>query len=369
MSVLFDPVSVGELRLKNRFVRSATNDYLARPDGSISAHQMALYRDLAAGGVGLIITGHAYVQHPLGRASVNQNGIYDDRFIAGYRKLADTVHAAGAALVLQISHAGRQTPPDWPADQVPVAPSAVRERPSGRTPRALSEEEIWSLIDAFVAGMVRGKTAGCDGVQLHVAHGYLLSAFLSPYTNRRTDAWGGSLANRCRILREIVTRGRQAVGDGYPVLVKLNSTDGFGGEGYLTPSDVVAAAHSLGEWGVNAIEVSGGHREATGVMSRPGVLAVEQEAYFADAARALKTAVDVPIILVGGLRSLSVMGDVVASGAADLVALSRPLICEPDLVNRLRAGQAKAICTSCNACFNPAGLRCRRPKEMVPDTN
>ena len=209
--------------------------------------------------------------------------------------------------------------------------------------------------------MVRAKAAGCDGVQLHIAHGYLLSAFLSPYTNRRTDAWGGGLENRCRIVREILTRGRRVVGDVYPVLVKINSTDGFVGEGYLTPADVLAATRCLVEWGVHAIEVSGGHREAKGVMSRPKVLEVEQEAYFADAARAAKAAVNVPVVLVGGLRSLSVMEDVVASGVADLVALSRPFVCEPDLVNRFRAGQPKAACPSCNACFNPAGLRCRRP--------
>lgn len=361
MSVLFDPVTVGGLHLKNRFVRSATHDYLGEPDGTISQAQMDLYRDLAVGGVGLIVTGHAYVQHPLGRASVNQNAIYDDRFIEGYRKLADGMHAEGAALVLQISRAGRQTPPDWPDDQAPVAPSAVREGQTGRTPRALTEEEIWSLIEAYAAAMVRAKAAGCDGVQLHIAHGYLLSAFLSPYTNRRTDAWGGSIENRCRILREIVTRGRRVVGDSYPVLVKINSTDGFVGDGYLTLSDTVAAVRSLVAWGVSAVEVSGGHREARSVMSRPGIKGPEQEAYFADAARALKAAVNVPVILVGGLRSLSVMEHAVASGAADLVALSRPLISEPDLVNRFRAGQAKAICSSCNACFNPAGLRCRRP--------
>ena len=206
-----------------------------------------------------------------------------------------------------------------------MAPSAVREGTTGRTPRALTEAEIWSLIDAYVAAMVRAKAAGCDEVQLHIAHGYLLSAFLSPYTNRRTDAWGGSLENRCRILREIVTRSRRVMGEAYPVLVKINSTDGFAGEGYLTLADVVAAARGLVEWGVSAIEVSGGHRVAKGVMSRLKGLQVEQEAYVADAARAVKAAVNVPVILVGGLRSLSVMEDVVASGVADLVALSRPL--------------------------------------------
>jgi 2,4-dienoyl-CoA reductase-like NADH-dependent reductase (Old Yellow Enzyme family) len=322
---------------------------------------MGLYRELAVGGVGLIVSGHSYVQHPLGRASVNQNALYDDRFIEGYRRLADMVRAEGAAFVLQISHAGRQTPQDWPDHLTPVAPSAVREGQTGRTPRALTDEEIWSLIDAYVAAMARAKAAGCDGVQLHIAHGYLLSAFLSPHTNRRTDAWGGSLENRCRILQEIVTRGRRAVGPVFPVLAKVNTTDGFAGEGYLTLADVVTAVRWLAAWGVNAVEVSGGHREAKGVMSRTDVETPEQEAYFAGAARAVKAAMDVPVILVGGLRSLSVMEQVVASGTADLVALSRPFVCEPDLVNRLRAGQAGAICSSCNACFNPAGLQCRRP--------
>lgn len=243
--------------------------------------------------------------------------------------------------------------------QVPVAPSAVRDGSTDLTPRALTEEEIWSLIDAHAAAMGRAKAAGCDGVQIHIAHGYLLSCFLSPYTNRRTDRWGGSLENRCRILQEIMARGRRAVGDKYPVLVKLNSTDGFAGDGYLTLPDAVAAARALAAWGACAIEVSGGHRETRGVILRPGILRREQEAYFTEGARAVKAAVDVPVILVGGLRSLAVMEEAVASGAADLVALLRPFVREPDLVNRLQKGQAKSACVSCNACANPTGLKCR----------
>jgi 2,4-dienoyl-CoA reductase-like NADH-dependent reductase (Old Yellow Enzyme family) len=361
MSVLFQPVTIGTLRLRNRFVRSATQDYLGHPDGVISDQQILLYQDLAAGGVGLIITGHAYVQHPLGRASVNQNAIHADRFIEGYRRLAKAVHAAGAALILQVSHAGRQTPPDWPADLVPVAPSAIPDGSTGRTPRPLTDEEIWSLIDAYAGAMGRARAAGCDGVQLHIAHGYLLSAFLSPYTNRRTDQWGGSLANRCRILREILARGRRLVGDAYPVLAKLNTTDGIDGEGALTLADAVDTARLLVEWGVDAIEVSGGHREFKGVMSRPKILTRKHEAYFSTAARAVKAAVGVPVLLVGGLRSQAVMEEMVTGGAADLVSLSRPFVREPDLVRRFDAGQARASCSSCNACFNPAGLMCRRP--------
>ncbi|MDT8900677.1 NADH:flavin oxidoreductase [Anaeroselena agilis] len=363
VSVVFDPVTVGPLKLKNRFVRSATQDFMAEPDGAVSGREVELYRALAAGEVGMIITGHSYVQQPLGRASVRQNAIFDDRFVAGYRRAAEAAHAHGAALVLQVSHAGRQTPPDWPEGQAPVAPSAVTDGSTGMTPRELTEEEIWSLVDAYAAAVGRAKASGCDGAQLHVAHGYLLSSFISPYTNGRTDKWGGSLENRVRILGEIMQRARRAAGDAYPILAKLNSTDGMPGEGYLTLDDVVATAKALEAWGVAAIEVSGGIREAKGVMSAPGIARPEQEAYFAAAAKAVKAAVKVPVILVGGLRSLAVMERVVADGSADLVALSRPLVKEPDLVARMRRGQAKASCVSCNACFNTAGLKCWLPEK------
>lgn len=363
MSNLFQPFSVGPVKLRNRFVRSATQDFLGHPDGSITPAEVDLYRALAAGGTGLVISAHSYVQHPLGRASVNQNAIYDDRFVAGYRALADAVHAEGSALVVQISHAGRQIPPDWPAGQDPVAPSAVTDGSTGVTPREVTEAEIWCLVDAFAAAVARVKAAGCDGAQIHIAHGYLLSQFISPYTNRRSDAWGGSLENRARILGEILRRARRAAGEDFPILTKLNSTDGFTGEGYLALDDVVAIARALEQWGVAAIEVSGGVRESKGAMSAPGIVKPEQEAYFAAAAKAVKAAVAVPVILVGGLRSLAVMEKAVADGAADLVALCRPLVKEPDLVNRFRDGQTKAACISCNSCFNPAGLRCWLPDQ------
>ena len=363
MSVLFEQVSIGSMKLKNRFVRSATNDYMAEPDGAISDRQVELYRKLAAGEVGMIISGHAYVQHPLGRGSVGQNAIYDDKFVAGYRRAVQAAQALGSAFVMQVSHAGRQTPQDWPAGQDTVAPSAVTDSASGVTPRALTEAEIWSLVDAYATAVGRAKAAGCDGAQLHLAHGYLLSSFISPYTNRRTDKWGGSLENRIRILGEIMQRARRAAGEDFPILAKLNSTDGMPGDGYLTLDDVVATARALAGWGVAAIEVSGGIREAKGVMSAPGIARPEQEAYFAAAAKAVKAAVNVPVILVGGFRSLAVMERVVAEGTADLVALSRPLVREPDLVARFKNGQAaKATCVSCNACFNPAvGLKCWLP--------
>jgi len=363
MSILFQPVTIGNLKLKNRFVRSATHDWLGTADGSISDKEVALYRNLAENNIGMIITGHAYVQHPLGRASVNQNAIYDDKFISGYRRLANTVHASGAALVMQISHAGRQVAPDFQAGLTPVSPSAVVDANTGILPRELTDNEITDLIYAFAAAMARSKSAGCDGVQLHVAHGYLLSQFISPHTNRRTDIWGGSVENRSRILREIITHGRRMVGKEYPILVKLNSTDGISGENYLSPEDVLFLATTLKTCGVTAIEISGGIKEAPVITSKPGIIRPEDEAYFAKAAQAIKQAANIPVILVGGMRSLEVMEEIVAGGTADLVALCRPLVMEPDLITRLKNGQAKAACISCNGCFNQAGLscRCRQP--------
>ena len=358
MNSLFTPISLGSFTVKNRFVRSATQDYLGNEDGTISEAELQLYHQLAQNDVGLIISAHSYVQHPLGRASVRQNAIYGDQFINGYKKASDTAHHFGAKFVLQISHAGRQTTLELIDGHIPVAPSAVKNGITGITPRELSEIEIDRLIADYAAAMRRAKEADCDGVQLHIAHGYLLAQFLSPYTNRRKDDWGGSIENRTRILREIIQAGRKEAGSQFPILAKLNSTDGLAGPGYLSLDDVIYTAKLLEECGVCAIEISGGMHEAKGVMAQPGVNSPEKEAYFAKASEALKQAISIPVILVGGLRSLKIMENVIANGVADMVSLSRPFIKEPDLVQHLRQGAKQVECISCNACFDPAGLRC-----------
>jgi len=357
MSTPFQPLSLGSMVIKNRFVRSATNDYMGNLDGTISDLEIKLYRTLAVNDVGLIITAHSYVQYPLGEASTGQNAIYNDKFIEGYRRVADTVHQHGSKLVMQISHAGRQVKA-LAEGLVPVAPSAVTESSTGITPRALTDEEIWELIDCYAAAMLRAKKAGCDGVQVHIAHGYLLSEFISPYTNKREDRWGGSIENRTRIIKEIIIRGKKLTGEDFPVLVKLNTTDGFEEAGYLTLEDAIYTAKLLYRLGVAAIEVSGGIRESKKGFSRPGIITPEQEAYFSTAAKAIKDAVACPVILVGGLRSQAVMESVIDKGIADMVALCRPFIKEPDLVKRFLNGQAKVTCVSCNNCRSPKGIRC-----------
>lgn len=358
MNLLFTPIKIGNMTVKNRFVRSATHDWLGNEDGTISLAEIDLYRELAKGATGLIITAHGYISHPLGRGSMRQNGIYHDRHISGYRHLAAAVHEYDAKLVVQISHAGRQTTLDLTEGQTPIAPSAITDRTVNITPIAMTEDDIWQLIDDFVSAIERVKMAGCDGVQLHIAHGYGLSQFLSPYTNRRNDEWGGSIENRTRILTEIITRAKVRVGEDFPILVKLNSTDGFTGPEYLSLADAVYAAMLLEKLGIAAIEVSGGIRESKGVMSRPGIRDLDDEAYFAPAARAIKAVVSIPVILVGGLRTTAKMNALIEDGTTDMVSLSRPFIKEPDLVSRIEGGQKKVSCISCNACFNPAGLAC-----------
>ena len=357
MSILFQPIKIGSMTVKNRFVRSATHDWLGNEDGSVSAEQIKLYQSLAENDIGLIITAFVNVQHPLGKAIAKQNTLHSDEFIDGYKKIVEAVQPHGTKLIIQLAHAGRQTSPVVLEGNIPVAPSPVG-KDEKRRPREITEAEILQVIEDFISAMVRAESAGCDGVQIHLAHGYLLSQFISPYTNRREDQWGGSLENRFRIVREIIVGAKKKLKPDFPILVKLNTTDGFSGPEFLTLDEALTIAKMLEQLGVTAIEVTGGINEARNCTSAINIKEPEQEAYFQEAARAIKAQVQIPVILVGGLRTFDVMEDLVANGTADLVSLSRPFIREPDLVTKFKQGAPKATCVSCNACFNPKGAYC-----------
>jgi len=355
MSILFTPIRIGPVTVPNRFVRSATHDYMADDEGNVTERNVELYRLLAEGEVGLIVTGHAYVQ-PSGKASPRQMGVFDDRFVHGLARIAAAVHAFSSRVFLQIAHAGRQTKPAL-CGCVPVSPSPVHDPVSKVTPRELAGEEIRALVGDFVSAAVRGQRAGFDGVQLHAAHGYLISSFLSPHTNRRTDEWGGSVENRARVLLEVLRGAKAACGRGFPVIVKLNSTDFL--EGGLTLDDAVRIARLLEAEGIDAIEVSGGMAEAGRGSVWPGLRSRDEEGYFVENAARIKRAVGVPVFGLGGIRTLAVAERIVEESRADLISLSRPLIRDPFLVKRFRQGLASGSeCTSCNKCFNPRGIRC-----------
>lgn len=358
-SILFTPVNVGGMRVPNRFVRSATQDFLATDEGDVTDRQVELYTRLAKGEIGLIISGHAFVQ-PSGKASPRQLAVYDDRFVAGLRRIAEAVHRFPSRIILQIAHAGRQTKEKL-CNCTPVSPSPVYDPVSKVMPRELAPAEIRALIGDFVQAARRAGEAGFDGVQLHAAHGYLLNSFLSPHTNRRTDEWGGPIENRARVLLEILGGIRALAGRGFPVIVKLNSTDFL--EGGLTLEDSARAAVLLEAAGIDGIEVSGGMAEAGRGSIWPGLREEEDEGYFVAAAARIKAAVKVPVFGLGGIRTFGVAEKIVREGRADLISLSRPFIRDPFLVKNFREGRiAKSECISCNKCMNLRGIRCAELK-------
>ena len=354
-SILLTPVKIGRLEIPNRFVRSATHEFMAEDDGTPTDRPIELYRRLAEGETGLIITGHAYV-NPNGKASPRQTGIYDDRFVEGLGKITAAVRPFGAKIFLQIAHAGRQTKEKL-CGCVPLAPSAVPEPTFKTTPREMSDEDVRGIIDDFVQAGRRAREAGFDGAQLHVAHGYLLSSFISPHTNRRTDEWGGSTARRAKIVVEIVRGIKAASGRDFPLIVKLNSTDFLATGLHLEES--IEIARLLKNEGIDGIEASGGMTEAGKGSVWQGMRPEDEEGYFVENAAAIKRAVGIPVIGLGGNRTFAVMKKFVGEGKVDLISMSRPFIREPYLVKKFRTGEIrKSECISCNKCFNLRGIRC-----------
>ncbi|MBN2207259.1 MAG: NADH:flavin oxidoreductase [Candidatus Aminicenantes bacterium] len=355
-SALFQTIRLGSQTLANRFARSATHDFMAREDGTVDDRQVALYRELARGEVGLIITGHAFFR-PEGKASPRQMGVHEDRMVEGLSRISGAVHAFPAKVLLQIAHAGRQTKERICGGR-PVAPSAVFDPVSGVLPRALNADEVAGLVGDFVAAAGRARAAGFDGVQIHAAHGYLLSSFLSPHTNRRRDEWGGSPDNRARIVVEIVRGIRNGLGRDFPVIIKINADDFL--EDGVRVKDCVRVCRTLEAEGLDGFEISGGMAEAGRGSIWPGLRSEADEGYFLDAAARVKASVSVPVLGLGGWRTFRAMERAVEAGRADIVSLSRPLVRDPHLIRKFRTGELdRSDCVSCNKCLNPRGLRCR----------
>jgi 2,4-dienoyl-CoA reductase-like NADH-dependent reductase (Old Yellow Enzyme family) len=351
MSKLFESSEINGLQLENRFVRSATWEGMATDEGACTPKLIDLMATLAKGGVGLIITSHAYVQRA-GQASFRQLGIYNDDLIPGLQEMAGAIHANGIKTVCQLAHAGLFGNAKL-SGQTPLAPSIVKGMAEGPS-KEITKEDIQDIIAAFAAAARRAQKAGFDGVQIHGGHGYLLSEFLSPLFNHRTDEYGGPIENRARMALEVFQAIRETVGKDFPVLIKMNSKEFV--DGGLKAKDFVQAGKMLADAGIDAIEVSGGLPiKATTRSSQLGINKEEKEAYFQEEARALRRKTDVPIILVGGNRSFQVAERLVDDGVADYISMSRPLIREPDLINRWKAGDlTKAACVSDNMCFKPA---------------
>ncbi|MBI5115795.1 NADH:flavin oxidoreductase [Candidatus Poribacteria bacterium] len=376
MSILFTRARINNLEMQNRFVRSATFEGMGTANWGPAESLGVLYGNLADGGVGLIVTGGAFVERykkfpQFKSGAPHPVAIDNDSLIDEWRRITEGVHKHGSRIVMQITHLGRQDNPVLRGTD-PIAPSLVPDRISGFAPRPMTVKEIQDMVERFAQACRRTREAGFDGVQLHGGHGFLISNFLSPYTNVRTDQYGGATENRSRFVVEIVKRARELTGDDYPLMIKMNCDDFV--PGGLVVDEAVRIAGIIVEAGIDCIEVTGGIRESAGYIRRLDALAtrnVNREAYFQTLSVALKKGVDVPIILVGGMRTPSVMENVVREKIADFVALARPFICEPDLIRKLKAGDwSTSKCASCNTCLKNAfvhPLRCYeagRPKKQ-----
>jgi 2,4-dienoyl-CoA reductase-like NADH-dependent reductase (Old Yellow Enzyme family) len=371
MSGIFEPIILNNLSLPNRFVRSATYEGLATESGMVTDELLALYRELGGGQIGLIIAGYAFIQ-PNGKGGPGMLGIWSDEHGKGLGKLAATVHEQGGRIAAQIVHCGRQVFPEL-IQGPPVGPSPIPTKKFGGAPRELTDQEIAEMIRDFGKAAARAKAAGFDAVQIHCAHGYLLNQFLSRASNRRTDKYGGGIQERAEIVFETYRCIRESVGPDYPVLIKLNCRD-FVEDG-LELGESLWVAQRLAQMGIDAIEVSGGVWDTTleeGKTIQKGVPRKRPEAYFLQYTEQFARLMPVPVIAVGGIRSLETAEAVISEGKAAMVALCRPFIREPQLVKRWNKGdRAPAECVSCNRCLAltaSRGLGCfkKKPAEKTP---
>ena len=336
MKKIFEEAALGRLRLKNRLVRSATWEGLADGEGRLTQPLLDGCAAVARGGAGCFIAGFTSVS-ALDPGFGGMARLSSARHVQGFRRLAEICHAEGCAALVQLA-----------LSECVLARNGGAMR--GMDPGELGKADLQAVEDLFAAGAQRACEAGLDGVQIHAAHGFFLSRFISPAWNMRTDAFGGSPENRGRILAGIVRAVRREA-PSLHVSMKINCSDFT--PGGLEPADSLAICRLCAESGLESVEVSGAG------TSVPGIRAGRDEAYFKDFALVLAEQVDIPVILVGGHRSPASMEAVLNEGNIAFLSLSRPLIREPDLPARWQAGDASpAACISCNACYRTPGHQC-----------
>lgn len=362
MAEIFTSWKMNQLTMPNRLVRSATWEGMAKSDGTPTKDTVNLTSELAENGVGLVITGYAFVS-PEGRGLLRQTGVHIDAMVGPLTRISDAVHKCGGLVALQMVHAGGQTRSEWIGGLKPRGPSAMVHPAFKEDVEELSLSRIEDIIEDFAVSAARSKAAGFDAVEIHGAHGYLINQFLSPNTNQRRDDYGGSLENRARFCLQVYEAVRQAVGPNFPVFIKLGTEDGL--EGGLVLKDAVYVAARLSEMGIDAIEVSGGVPAAGKKAAARLVTKPEDEAYFLANSKAVKAQVSCPVIVVGGFRSRAMVEN--ALDYVDAVAMARPFIRQPDLAHKWKEGGAEdAKCISCGRCFKLGlkdGVACAQERE------
>lgn len=389
MPILFAPINIGNVQIKNRFIHSATYECMSLETGEVSDKLVKKYQNLAKGEVGLIIPGYMFI-HPLGRANMYQTGIHTDDMIPGLRKLVKAVHKEGGKIAFQLNHAGRQTTKAI-IGQIPLGPSGKGMDPVNFVkPREMNADQIQEVIRAFGVSARRAVEAGVDGIQLHAAHGYLINQFISPFFNHRKDEWGGSDANRFRLLKEVISEVRNKIPQGMPILVKLNTHDYTPQEG-ITPSLAKIYAGWLSDLEINGLEISCGSAIYSYMNMCRGDVPVKElvnslplwkkplgklmmksmvgkfdleEGYNLEAAKMIKPVLGkIPLFVVGGFRKVAQMEETLEKQYADCISMSRPFIREPFIVKKIREGKTEAVaCVSCNRCLaavvNNIPVRC-----------
>ena len=342
MSQIAEQIQIRNTTFKNRLIKGAMSEALANSAGEPNHLHLGLYEAWAKGGLGCAITGNVMVD---ARAK-NEPGVViveTERDLAKLKQWADLGKQHGMVQLIQLSHPGRQCPKGL--NKETVAPSAVpfsaMLATTFATPRALREDEILDLIQRFATSAAICEKAGFEGVQLHGAHGYLISEFLSPLTNKRTDQWGGSIENRTRFLLEIYKAVRTATSENFIISVKLNSADFQ--KGGITEEEVISVFKAIDEAGIDLIEISGGTYEAPAMAGAKSnqrkESTIAREAYFLDFAEKIRKEVKCKLMVTGGFRTVKGMNAALESGACDFIGIARPLAVETDLTDRLIAGQ------------------------------
>lgn len=331
MPRLSDPLTTDKLSLKNRIVMPPMANDLSSPEGEVTGRHLDHYRARAAAGVALIIVEHSYIV-PEGKMTVNQLGIHKDSLVPGLTELADTIRTAGAKSAIQLTHAGANTTEAVCGCQ-PVGPSNIAVPGRDTEPRPLKADEIESLVDAYRDAARRAREAGFDSIEIHGAHAFLLCEFVSPYTNRRTDRYGGSLENRLRFPLEVIGAVREAVGPGFPLLYRFGAID-FLKDG-LALDEAQKIAPMLVDAGIDMLDISGGL-----CGSRPKDLKGIQ-GFFVPLAQSIKAVVNVPVIAVGGITDPVFANSVIEDEKADLVAVGRALLKNPNWASEALAQLAE----------------------------
>ena len=359
---LFEPGKIGELEIKNRIIKASQGTGLGNRDGTVSERTIRHYKELANGGVGLLIAEYVYIDNDASKTAYCQLGISDNEYIAGLSWLASTIHDKGVKAGIQLAHCGRQRmlgiPPVKAASRIPW-PDQYEQ--TGMMPEELTIEEIKQIVKDYGAAAKRAKTAGFDLVEIHAAHGYLITNFLSPLTNKRTDFYGGSLENRMRFLTEVIQSVKDKVGDNFPVIMRIDGTD-YETDGFIIEESIKVCkrAEALG---IYALHVSGGDHTTMNYQVSPMSIPKGPNVW---ASEAIRREVSIPTIASGSITTPKFAEEILSEGKGDFVSLGRPLLADPYFPLKAKEGRPEDIipCIRCNdGCmertfFNSLSVRC-----------